>query len=142
MGKEPLQTPPKEAMKEVGPLSQQLLRRRVKVSAGGVASRAIRLRSPGKDRRKGEGQGGRRYGHGCEDRGLREAWCGRLLSLLLLPPPLFPPSPPSLPLQVRSSLGTNILSAMAAFAGTAILLMDFGVTNWVCCLNVPSSGKT
>uniref|UniRef100_A0A2K6LC34 Membrane spanning 4-domains A15 n=1 Tax=Rhinopithecus bieti TaxID=61621 RepID=A0A2K6LC34_RHIBE len=28
------------------------------------------------------------------------------------------------------SLGTNILSAMAAFAGTAILLMDFGVTNW------------
>ncbi|XP_026263426.2 membrane-spanning 4-domains subfamily A member 15 isoform X2 [Urocitellus parryii] len=31
---------------------------------------------------------------------------------------------------VRSSLGTNILSAMAAFAGTAILLMDFGVTNW------------
>lgn len=36
----------------------------------------------------------------------------------------------SLP-QVRSSLGTNILSAVAAFAGTAILLMDFGVTNWV-----------
>ncbi|KAF4009758.1 hypothetical protein G4228_000874 [Cervus hanglu yarkandensis] len=33
-------------------------------------------------------------------------------------------------LGVRSSLGTNILSAMAAFAGTAILLMDFGVTNW------------
>ncbi|XP_042532581.1 membrane-spanning 4-domains subfamily A member 15 [Dipodomys spectabilis] len=31
---------------------------------------------------------------------------------------------------VRSSLGTNALSAMAAFAGTAILLMDFGVTNW------------
>ncbi|XP_019511493.1 PREDICTED: membrane-spanning 4-domains subfamily A member 15 isoform X1 [Hipposideros armiger] len=31
---------------------------------------------------------------------------------------------------VRSSLGTNILSALAAFAGTAILLMDFGVTNW------------
>uniref|UniRef100_A0A2K6DUM0 Membrane spanning 4-domains A15 n=1 Tax=Macaca nemestrina TaxID=9545 RepID=A0A2K6DUM0_MACNE len=31
---------------------------------------------------------------------------------------------------VRSSLGANILSAMAAFAGTAILLMDFGVTNW------------
>ncbi|XP_039327084.1 membrane-spanning 4-domains subfamily A member 15 isoform X1 [Saimiri boliviensis] len=31
---------------------------------------------------------------------------------------------------VRSSLGTNILSAMVAFAGTAILLMDFGVTNW------------
>uniref|UniRef100_A0A5F5PV56 Membrane spanning 4-domains A15 n=1 Tax=Equus caballus TaxID=9796 RepID=A0A5F5PV56_HORSE len=31
---------------------------------------------------------------------------------------------------VRSSLGTNILSATAAFAGTAILLMDFGVTNW------------
>ena len=79
---------------------------------------------------------------GVRTRGPREAWCGRLLSLLLLPPPLFPPSPPSLPLQVRSSLGTNILSAMAAFAGTAILLMDFGVTNWVCCLNVPSSGKT
>lgn len=32
--------------------------------------------------------------------------------------------------QLKSSLGTNILSAMAAFAGTAILLMDFGVTNW------------
>uniref|UniRef100_A0A2I2YTB7 Membrane spanning 4-domains A15 n=1 Tax=Gorilla gorilla gorilla TaxID=9595 RepID=A0A2I2YTB7_GORGO len=31
---------------------------------------------------------------------------------------------------VRSSLGTNILSVVAAFAGTAILLMDFGVTNW------------
>ncbi|XP_053417794.1 LOW QUALITY PROTEIN: membrane-spanning 4-domains subfamily A member 15 [Nycticebus coucang] len=31
---------------------------------------------------------------------------------------------------VRSSLSINILSAMAAFAGTAILLMDFGVTNW------------
>ncbi|XP_055987969.1 membrane-spanning 4-domains subfamily A member 15 [Sorex fumeus] len=31
---------------------------------------------------------------------------------------------------VRTSLGTNILSATAAFAGTAILLMDFGVTNW------------
>ncbi|XP_023071633.2 membrane-spanning 4-domains subfamily A member 15 isoform X2 [Piliocolobus tephrosceles] len=31
---------------------------------------------------------------------------------------------------VRSSLGTNILSAMVAFAGTAILLLDFGVTNW------------
>ncbi|EHB02051.1 Membrane-spanning 4-domains subfamily A member 15 [Heterocephalus glaber] len=31
---------------------------------------------------------------------------------------------------VRSSLGTNILSATAAFAGTAILLMDFGVTSW------------
>ncbi|KAM4845172.1 membrane-spanning 4-domains subfamily A member 15 isoform 2-T2 [Thomomys bottae] len=31
---------------------------------------------------------------------------------------------------VRSSLGTNVLSAMAAFAGTAILLMDFGVANW------------
>uniref|UniRef100_A0AC11BVT2 Membrane spanning 4-domains A15 n=1 Tax=Ovis aries TaxID=9940 RepID=A0AC11BVT2_SHEEP len=31
---------------------------------------------------------------------------------------------------VRISLGTHILSAMAAFAGTAILLMDFGVTNW------------
>ncbi|PNI45113.1 MS4A15 isoform 1 [Pan troglodytes] len=30
---------------------------------------------------------------------------------------------------VRSSLGTNILSVMAAFAGTAILLMDFGVSN-------------
>ncbi|XP_003275277.1 membrane-spanning 4-domains subfamily A member 15 isoform X1 [Nomascus leucogenys] len=31
---------------------------------------------------------------------------------------------------VRSSLGTNILSVVVAFAGTAILLMDFGVTNW------------
>ncbi|XP_055439371.1 membrane-spanning 4-domains subfamily A member 15 isoform X1 [Bubalus kerabau] len=42
---------------------------------------------------------------------------------------------------VRSSLGTNILSTMAAFAGTAILLMDFGVTNWVCCLTSPGVGK-
>lgn len=71
---------------------------------------------------------------------LRGQSCG-LLSLLLLPPPLSPPSPPSLPLQVRSSLGTNILSAMAAFAGTAILLMDFGVTNWVCCPTSPGVGK-
>lgn len=36
----------------------------------------------------------------------------------------------SLP-QVRSGLGTNILSAAAAFSGTAVLLMDFGVTSWV-----------
>lgn len=46
-------------------------------------------------------------------------------------PLLSPPFPPVSLMQVRSSLGTNILSAMAAFAGTAILLMDFGVTNWV-----------
>ncbi|XP_066216108.1 LOW QUALITY PROTEIN: membrane-spanning 4-domains subfamily A member 15 [Saccopteryx leptura] len=31
---------------------------------------------------------------------------------------------------VRSSLGMNIFSAMAAFSGTAVLLMDFGVTSW------------
>ncbi|XP_023562841.1 membrane-spanning 4-domains subfamily A member 15 isoform X2 [Octodon degus] len=31
---------------------------------------------------------------------------------------------------VRSSVGTNILSATAAFAGTAVLLMDFGGTSW------------
>ncbi|XP_023419165.1 membrane-spanning 4-domains subfamily A member 15 [Cavia porcellus] len=31
---------------------------------------------------------------------------------------------------VRSGLGTNILSAAAAFSGTAVLLMDFGVTSW------------
>lgn len=35
-------------------------------------------------------------------------------------------------MQVGSSLRMNILRAMAAFAGSAILLMDFGVTNWVC----------
>lgn len=84
---------------------------------------------------------------GVRTRGWQEA-CGRLpgqscglLSLLLLPPPLSPPFPPSLPLQVRISLGTHILSAMAAFAGTAILLMDFGVTNWVCCPTSPGVGK-
>lgn len=44
--------------------------------------------------------------------------------------------------QVRSSLGASILSAMAAFAGTAILLMDFGVTNWVCLKTAPSSAGT
>lgn len=27
----------------------------------------------------------------------------------------------------------NVLSALGAFAGTAILLSDFGVTSWVCC---------
>ena len=143
-------------MKEVEPLFQQLPRRGCKVRGGGVVNRAIRLRSPGKDRRKG-GQGGRRYGHGCEDL-LWEAAGAELWppvpppppaspSPLLPPPlsppspPLSPPSPPSLPLQVRSSLGTNILSAMAAFAGTAILLMDFGVTNWVCCPTSPGVGK-
>lgn len=52
-------------------------------------------------------------------------------------PPPSPSFPPSLPLQVRISLGTHILSAMAAFAGTAILLMDFGVTNWVCVVRRP-----
>ncbi|ELK31173.1 Membrane-spanning 4-domains subfamily A member 8B [Myotis davidii] len=31
---------------------------------------------------------------------------------------------------VSSSLRTDILRAMVAFAGSAILLMDFGVTNW------------
>ncbi|XP_027622208.1 membrane-spanning 4-domains subfamily A member 15 isoform X2 [Tupaia chinensis] len=58
---------------------------------------------------------------------------GELLPLFLFPPllSLFPLFPSCLSLlQVRSSLGTNILSSMAAFAGTAILLMDFGVTNW------------
>ncbi|XP_023989209.1 membrane-spanning 4-domains subfamily A member 15 [Physeter macrocephalus] len=34
------------------------------------------------------------------------------------------------PCMVTSSLRTNILSAMAAFAGTATLLLGFGVTNW------------
>uniref|UniRef100_A0A452U4X3 Membrane spanning 4-domains A15 n=1 Tax=Ursus maritimus TaxID=29073 RepID=A0A452U4X3_URSMA len=62
-------------------------------------------------------------------------WQGGLLppSSLLSPPGLFRLLLSLLPvslLQVRTSLGTNILSAMAAFAGTAILLMDFGVTNW------------
>uniref|UniRef100_F7BEL7 Membrane spanning 4-domains A15 n=1 Tax=Ornithorhynchus anatinus TaxID=9258 RepID=F7BEL7_ORNAN len=31
---------------------------------------------------------------------------------------------------VKSSLGMNLVSTIASFAGTAILLMDFGVTNW------------
>lgn len=35
----------------------------------------------------------------------------------------------------------NILSSMAAFAGTAILLMDFGVTNWVCLQTSPAMGN-
>lgn len=49
-------------------------------------------------------------------------------------PHLFPLSFPSclFLMQVSSSLRTNILRAMVAFAGSAILLMDFGVTNWVC----------
>lgn len=59
-----------------------------------------------------------------QEAGHSECPFSSLLFLVLLPSP-YPP-------QVRSSLGTNILSAMAAFAGTAILLMDFGVTNWVC----------
>ncbi|XP_059565201.1 membrane-spanning 4-domains subfamily A member 12-like [Myotis daubentonii] len=47
-------------------------------------------------------------------------------------PHLFPLSFPSCLslVQVSSSLRTNILRAMAAFAGSAILLMDFGVTHW------------
>lgn len=69
---------------------------------------------------------------------------GQLLPPALPPPPhLFPllPTPSCLSLvQVRSSLGTNILSAMAAFAGTAILLMDFGVTSWVCRRVPPAVG--
>lgn len=75
---------------------------------------------------------------------MREAWdpdsCCFLPSLLLLiSSPC--PSPSCLSLvQVRSSLGTNILSAMAAFAGTAILLMDFGVTSWVCRRVPPAVG--
>ena len=72
-------------------------------------------------------------------RGRAVASCPSSPSHLHLSPP--PASPPSLPLQVRSSLGTNILSTMAAFAGTAILLMDFGVTNWVCCPTSPGVGK-
>ncbi|XP_068964614.1 membrane-spanning 4-domains subfamily A member 15 isoform X2 [Petaurus breviceps papuanus] len=31
---------------------------------------------------------------------------------------------------VKSSLGMNIINVIASFAATAILLMDFGVTNW------------
>lgn len=60
-----------------------------------------------------------------------EGGCGKLGTVSVLSPLclflllLFLP-------QLKSSLGTNILSAMAAFSGTAILLMDFGVTNWVC----------
>ncbi|CAK7308231.1 Membrane-spanning 4-domains subfamily A member 15 [Vulpes lagopus] len=38
---------------------------------------------------------------------------------------------------VRGSLGMNVLSALAASAGTAFLLMDFGVTSWVCCQTPP-----
>lgn len=95
---------------------------------------------------KGEGSGSTPHtpqwalnpGHGSP-------WQGGLLppSSLLSPPGLFRLLLSLLPvslLQVRSSLGTNILSAMAAFAGTAILLMDFGVTNWVCCQTPPGVG--
>lgn len=66
----------------------------------------------------------------------REGCC--LLCFLLPSAPLSPSL--CLP-QVRSSLGTNILSATAAFAGTAILLMDFGVTNWVC-VRRPQEGES
>lgn len=49
-------------------------------------------------------------------------------------PCLFPLSFPSCLslVQVSSSLRADILRALVAFAGSAILLMDFGVTNWVC----------
>lgn len=70
---------------------------------------------------------------------------GERLPLVPCPPPcLFPLLLPLLSLsllQVRSSLGTNILSALAAFAGTAVLLMDFGVTNWVCFQMPPAVGQ-
>lgn len=56
---------------------------------------------------------------------------GRHLGRLPQAGPFAAARPSCLPLQVRSSLGASILSATAAFAGTAILLMDFGVTNWV-----------
>ena len=110
---------------------------------GEGGSRAFSPEVPGKDRRK-ESQQERRHGHEREDIApwRREAWYGRLVRRGgELSPPVPSPAPASrlcsFPLQVRSSLGTNILSAMAAFAGTAILLMDFGVTNWVCCLTLP-----
>lgn len=107
--------------------------------------RRLQSRARGKHKRKGEGST-RTPVSVATAPWPGKAWDGDSCCLLVLAPPphVFPlllPSCLSL-LQVRSSLGTNILSAMAAFAGTAILLMDFGVTNWVRCQMPPVSGET
>lgn len=128
VGGEPLHTPPGEATKDVEPLPRSF-------QDGDGKEGGSRGRMGGKERVQEAAGRGRRPGVG--------GWrAGRLLpsGLSSAPPPLRS-FPPSLPLQVRSSLGTNTLSAMAAFAGTAILLMDFGVTNWVGCLTPPGVGK-
>lgn len=113
-----------------------------------LLSRAILPWSRGRLERKGGGSrrtqisGATAPGHGKA--GLGGLGRGELLPFVLSPPFCFPLLLSLLSLsilQVRSSLGTNILSATAAFAGTAILLMDFGVTNWVCFQTPPAVGR-
>lgn len=119
-----LQTCPRKATKRVRPPSQKLPRgwKKEREALGPL------LEVSGKESRTGKGKPSLLQGSWPQAPGpgrrMQETGHSVLSPLCLS---LFL----SLP-QVRSSLGTNILSAMAAFAGTAILLMDFGVTNWVC----------
>lgn len=114
----------------------------------GLLSSSILPRSTGRLEGK-EGVSRRTQISGATAPGRGKAWLGglgqgELLPFVLSPPCLFPLLLSLLSLsipQVRSSLGTNILSATAAFAGTAILLMDFGVTNWVCFQTPPAVGR-
>lgn len=114
-----------------------------------LLSGAILPRFRGEARRKGgANKNSSQWGHcplAVGGLGVAGLGWGELLPLVLCPPPCLFPLLLSLRslsvLQVRSSLGTNILSALAAFAGTAILLMDFGVTNWVCFQTPAAVGK-
>lgn len=100
-------------------------------------------RSPevlGKDRRKGVNKN---WSQGplplAWEGWVCEGWASSPLLFSCLFPLLLCPRPSLV--QVRSSLGMNILSSMAAFAGTAILLMEFFVINWVCLQTSPAVGN-